>query len=239
MPPGIICKFSLCCLTFALVFGGSIQLLGIFNNALNENLKKISYSAINKLKFFVKTDMNYPLMPKATAVWLLENTGLTFDQIADFCGLHVLEVHGIADGEVAKGIRGVNPITHGQITSDEISRCEEDSSARLKLSASAVKLMKEQEVNNKKSKYIPVARRQDKPNAIAWILKNCPEITDAQISKLIGTTKNTINLIRNKTHWNYSNLRAKDPVLLGLCTQADLNYVSELAKQKLEARKNN
>ena len=140
---------------------------------INENLKKISYSAISKLKFFVKTDMNYPLMPKATAVWLLENTGLTFDQIADFCGLHVLEVHGIADGEVAKGIRGVN------------------------------------------------------------------QITDAQISKLIGTTKNTINLIRNKTHWNYSNLRAKDPVLLGLCTQADLNYVSELAKQKLEAKKDN
>ena len=205
----------------------------------NESLKKIGYSVISGLKFFVKNSMNYPLMPKATAVWLVENTGLTFDQIANFCGLHVLEVQGIADGEVARGIKGVDPVTHGQITLEEITRCENDPNASITLSPSAIKLMKEQEVSNKKGKYIPVARRQDKPNAIAWILKNCPELTDAQISKLIGTTKNTINLIRTKTHWNYSNLRAKDPVLLGLCTQADLNYVSELARQRAETKKEN
>ena len=183
--------------------------------------------------------MNYPLMPKATAVWLVENTGLTFDQIASFCGLHVLEVQGIADGEVARGIKGVDPVTHGQITLEEITRCENDPNANISLSPSAIKLMKAQEMSNKKGKYIPVARRQDKPNAIAWILKNCPELTDAQISKLIGATKNTINLIRTKTHWNYSNLRAKDPVLLGLCTQSDLNYISELAKQRAETKKEN
>ncbi|MSO13708.1 hypothetical protein h2es_0450 [Rickettsiales endosymbiont of Trichoplax sp. H2] len=181
--------------------------------------------------------MDYPLMPKATAVWLVENTSLTFDQIANFCGLHVLEVQGIADGEVAKGIKGVDPITHGQITSQELHKCEDDSNAQLTLSASAIKLMKEQEISNKKGKYVPVARRQDKPNAILWLLKNCPELTDAQISKLIGTTKNTINLIKNKTHWNYTNLRAKDPVLLGLCTQADLNYITEIAKQKAALKK--
>lgn len=181
--------------------------------------------------------MNYPLMPKATAVWLVENTSLTFDQIADFCGLHALEVQGIADGEVAIGIKGVDPITHGQITSEELHRCENDSNVELTLSASAIKLMKEQKANNKKGKYVPVARRQDKPNAILWLLKNCPEMTDAKISKLIGTTKNTINLIKNKVHWNYTNLRAKDPVLLGLCTQADLNYITETAKQKAAIKK--
>lgn len=178
-------------------------------------------------------------MPKATAVWLVKNTSLTFNQIANFCGLHILEVQGIADGEVAKGIKGVDPVTYGQITLEEITRCEDDPNATITLSSSAIKLMKEQELNNKKAKYIPVARRQDKPSAIAWILKNCPELTDAQISKLIGTTKNTINLIRTKTHWNYNNLRVKDPVLLGLCTQADLNYVAELAKQKAKAKKVN
>lgn len=181
--------------------------------------------------------MNYPLMPKATAVWLVKNTSLTFDQIADFCGLHTLEIQGIADEEVAKGIKGMDPIMHGQLSQEEINRCEADSNAKLFLSKAAVKLMKEQEVSNKKGKYIPVARRQDKPNAIAWFLKNCPELSDGQISKLVGTTKNTINLIREKTHWNYSNLRAKDPVLLGLCTQTDLNYVHELAKKRIEKQK--
>jgi hypothetical protein len=181
--------------------------------------------------------MNHPLMPKATAVWLVKNTSLTFDQIADFCGFHILEIQGIADEEVAKGIKGMDPITHGQLVQEEIERCEADSNARLILSKAAVKLMKEQAISNKKGKYIPVARRQDKPNAIAWLLKNCSEISDIQISKLVGTTKNTIELIRNKTHWNYSNLRAKDPVLLGLCTQTDLNYAHELAKKKIETAK--
>ena len=176
-------------------------------------------------------------MPKATAVWLIENTSLTFKQIADFCGLHVLEVQGIADGEVAKGISGIDPIIHGQITREELKKCENDSDSSLSLSLSAIKLMKEQKMSNKKGKYIPVARRQDKPNAIAWLLKNSVEMTDTQISKLIGTTKNTIDLIRNKTHWNYNNLHAKDPVLLGLCTQTDLHYMSSIARQKAEEKK--
>ncbi|WPX97004.1 cell cycle transcriptional regulator TrcR [Candidatus Bandiella euplotis] len=181
--------------------------------------------------------MNYPLMPKATAVWLVENTTLTFKQIADFCDLHVLEVQGIADEEVAKGIKGIDPVAHGQLTKEEIQRCEADSAAMLVLSRETVKLMKEQEISGKKGKYIPVARRQDKPNAIAWLLKNCPEMSDSQISKLVGTTKSTISLIRDKAHWNYANLRAKDPVLLGLCTQTDLNYANELAKKRAENKK--
>ena len=163
-------------------------------------------------------------MPKATAVWLVENTDLTFFQIANFCGLHLLEVQGIADGEVARGIKGIDPVINGQITLEEITRCRDDPIADIKLSLSAIKITQEQDANNKKRKYIPVARRQDKPSAILWILKHYIEMTDAQISKLIGTTKNTINLIRSKNHWNYKNLRAKDPVLLGLCTQTDLNY---------------
>jgi hypothetical protein len=176
-------------------------------------------------------------MPKATAVWLVENTSLTFDQIADFCGLHPLEVQGIADEEVANGIKGVDPITHGQLTKEEITRCEKDQGTTLTLSASAVKLMKEQKINSKKGNYIPIARRQDKPNAIVWLLKNCPNISDVQISKLIGTTKNTISLIREKTHWNYNNIRAKDPVLLGLCTQIDLNLADDIATKRVEREK--
>ncbi len=178
--------------------------------------------------------MNYPLMPIATAIWLVENTTLTFEQIAIFCGLHILEVRGIADGGVAQDIRGVDPITHGQLTKDEIKKCEKDSTERLILSELAVKLIKEQQKTNKRGSYIPIARRQDKPNAVMWLLKNCPKMTNAQISKLIGTTKNTINLIREKTHWNYSSLRVKNPVLLSLCTQTELNYIHEVAKKKAE-----
>lgn len=181
--------------------------------------------------------MNYPLMPIATAIWLVENTALTFEQIAIFCGLHPLEVQGIANQEVAEGIKGANPINHGQLTKDEIRRCEMDSAARLTLSESAVKLIKEEEANNKKRNYIPIARRHDKPNAIMWLLKNCPEMADAQISKLLGTTKNTINLLRKRTHWNYSNFHPKDPVLLGLCTQSEFNYAYEVAKKKAEDKK--
>ena len=180
--------------------------------------------------------MHYPLMPIATAVWLVDNTSLTFQQVADFCGLHILEVQGIADGEVAKGIKGVNPITYGQVTREDLQKSENDPSVILLLAPSAIKLMKEQSDNNKKRKYIPVARRQDKPNGITWLLQNCPEMTDAQISKLIGTTKNTINLIKNKTHWNYTNLRAKDPVLSGLCSQADLNYISQISKIRIQEK---
>ena len=182
--------------------------------------------------------MDYPLMPMATSVWLVENTTLTFEQIAAFCKLHVLQIQGIADGEVAQGIKGLDPVIHGQLTQHEITRCENDSNAMLSLSESAIKLAKNQVAINKKRTYIPIVRRQDKPNAIMWLLKNCPEMMDIQITKLIGTTKNTINLIREKKHWNYANLSAKDPVLLSICTQTELNYVYELAKKKAEDKSN-
>lgn len=163
--------------------------------------------------------MEYPLMRKATAVWLLENTTLTFRQIASFCGLHELEVSGIADGEVASGIRGIDPIINNQLTADEIKRCEKDGDSDLKLYKNPAA------VGEKKSrgpKYTPLSKRQDKPAAIAWIVKFHPEITDGQISKLIGTTKNTIKAIRDRTHWNISNLTPTDPVILGLCKQTEL-----------------
>lgn len=164
--------------------------------------------------------MTLPLMPKATAVWLVENTTLTFEQIGDFCGMHSLEVQGIADGEVAVGIIGTDPTTNGQLTMEEIRRCEEDEDARLKIADTARQYI------NKKAKgarYTPVARRQDKPEAIAWMLKTHPYIPDSQIVKLIGTTKNTINAVRGRTHWNIANIKPKDPVLLGLCMQTHLD----------------
>jgi uncharacterized protein len=181
--------------------------------------------------------MALPLMPKATAVWLIENTTMTFQQIADFCGLHPLEVKGIADGEVAKGIVGVDPIMSGQLTDEEIKRCENDDNAKLTLADSAIKHMHSEAKKKKGSKYTPVARRQDKPDAIAWILKNCPELTDAQIVKLIGTTKSTVGAVKNKSHWNTTNIKPKDPVLLGLCSQIELDKLYDLVKKKVEAKK--
>jgi len=181
--------------------------------------------------------MNAPLMPKATAVWLIENTTLTFEQIANFCGLHHLEIQGIADGEVAKGIIGLDPTTNGQLSHEEIKRCEQDSSQSLKLSEDAVKHMIVEQKSHKGGKYTPVARRQDKPEAVAWLLKNCPELVDSQITKLIGTTKNTIDSIRNKTHWNSQNIKPKDPVLLGLCSQTELDKVYSVAKKRAEVLK--
>ena len=169
--------------------------------------------------------MEHPLLPKATAVWLIQNSSLTFSQISKFCNLHLLEIQGIADGEVAKGIKGINPVICGLITLEELKRCENDPDAQINMSSDAMKIIQEQKTDYKKSKYVPIARRQDKPNAILWLIKNTPEMTDGQISKLIGTTKNTINLIRDKSHWNYPNLRPKDPVLLGLCSQADINHI--------------
>ena len=164
--------------------------------------------------------MNNPLMPKATAVWLIENTALTFDQIAAFCGLHELEVQSIADEEVAIGIIGFDPIANGQLTREEIDRCSEDPSARLN--------MAEQDIprpspRTKGPRYTPVARRQDKPDAIAWLVRNCPDLSDGQISKLIGTTKPTIVAIRERTHWNMANIKPREPVGLELCTRADLD----------------
>lgn len=161
-----------------------------------------------------------PLMPKATAVWLVDNTALSFEQIADFCHLHKLEVKGIADGDVAKGIMGLDPTKNGQLTEDEIKRCEGDLNLSLTL---AVSDMPELSRRTKGPRYTPVARRQEKPDAIAWLVKTYPHLSDAQIIKLVGTTKNTIGAIRDKTHWNMANLQPRDPVLLGICKQADLD----------------
>jgi len=172
--------------------------------------------------------MNLPLMPKATAIWLVENTTLTFDQIADFCGMHPLEVQGIADGDVAGSVIGINPITKGMLTQAQLDQAQEDSAVRLRLKNDYNEYL---ETQKKKSKrYTPVARRQDKPDAIAWLVKSHPYVTDAQISRLIGTTKNTISAIRNKEHWNMQNIRPRDPVLLGLCTQSDLMAAIDKSK---------
>ncbi|MFC1659555.1 cell cycle transcriptional regulator TrcR [Pseudomonadota bacterium] len=165
----------------------------------------------------------YPLMPKATAVWLVDNTALTFKQIADFCGMHELEIQGIADGDVSYGIVGQSPIASGQLAKEEIKRCEKNNNTSLKLKQSPAKDVK---VTTKKgAKYVPVARRGDKPDGIAFLLKYYPEITDTQIRKLIGTTKAMIESIRSKTHWNYRNIKPRDPVLLGLCSQSQFNTV--------------
>jgi len=171
--------------------------------------------------------MTKPLMPKATAVWLVDNTALTFDQIADFCGLHVLEVQGIADGEVAPGMQGLDPVANGQVTQEEIERCQQDPKGRLRRAQSDLPKPLER---TKGPKYTPIAKRQEKPDGIAWILRNHPEIKDAQICKLIGTTKTTIQAIRDRSHWNIQNIRPHDPVLLGLCTQSELNAVIEKAQ---------
>ena len=177
--------------------------------------------------------MTLPLMPKATAVWLVENTGLTFDQIAEFCGLHALEVQAIADGEVAAQMQGLDPVANGQITTEEIRRCEQDPAARLQLSEQAqpVPLVK-----HKGPRYTPISKRQDKPDAIAWLLKNHPELSDGQISKLVGTTKPTIGAVRDRTHWNSPNIKPRHPVALGLCTLPELEAaVSRASKGKKRA----
>ena len=164
------------------------------------------------------------LMPKATAVWLIDNTALTFEQIADFCSLHELEVQAIADGDVGAGIQGYNPVLNSQLSDEEIKRCEEDPSARLVRSTTD---LPEPTRRTKGPRYVPVNRRSDKPDAIAWIVKHYPDMKDSQISKLIGTTKETIGKIRDRSHWNITNITAKHPVMLGLCSQADLNTAIE------------
>ncbi len=169
------------------------------------------------------TEQDLPLMRKATAVWLIENTSLTFDQIARFCGLHELEVQGIADGDVAAGIIGQNPIFSGQLTEEEIKRCEANDKASLILNKSAASEIKE--TSKKSGKYTPIARRQDKPDGIAYLLKYYPEITNLQIKKLIGTTDSMIDSIRNRTHWNLKNIKPRDVVLLGLCSQSQFNDI--------------
>lgn len=164
--------------------------------------------------------MSLPLMPKATAVWLEENTTLTFDQIAEFCGMHPLEVQGIADGEVAVGMVGEDPIVAGQLTKGMIELCEEDAKKKLQIASSAREHL---QTKIKGARYTPRAHRQDKPEAIAWLLKYHPYIPDSKINKLIGTTKKTIDSIRDRTHWNVNAMQPKDPVLLGLCKQMHLN----------------
>ena len=173
-----------------------------------------------------------PLMPKATAVWLVENTSLSFEQIAEFCGLHVLEVKGIADGDVAQGIKGMDPISTGQLSREEIARAEQDPSYSLKLAEPKVELPRV--VAKKGPRYTPVSRRHDRPNAVLWLLRNHPELKDSQLMRLVGTTKPTIQQIRDRSHWNSPNLVAQDPVTLGLCSQTDLDAEVKKAAKRLE-----
>ncbi len=174
------------------------------------------------------------LMPKATAVWLIENTSLAFDQIADFCHLHPLEVQGIANEDVAKGIRGVDPIAGGFLSREEIQKAEADAGYKMKpLEQKRIDLP---QVKKRGARYTPIARRQDRPDAIQWFLKNHPEVPDSKVVKLIGTTKATIDQVRNRTHWNSSQLKPVDPVSLGLCTQIELDaIVSDAAAAKARA----
>ena len=171
------------------------------------------------------------LMPKATAVWLIDNTTLTFEQIADFCELHPLEVKGIADGEVAENMRGADPVASGELTREEIEKGEKDKAYRLR--QPAPKHAEVPQPKKKGARFTPVSRRKDRPDAIAWFLRHHPEVTDAQISRLIGTTKSTIESVRSRQHWNAPNLKPVDPVTLGLCSQIDLDFeVQRAAKDR-------
>ncbi|MGE4061796.1 MAG: DUF1013 domain-containing protein [Rhodospirillaceae bacterium] len=173
--------------------------------------------------------MVLPLMPKATAVWLVENTALSFEQIADFTGMHELEVQAIADGEVAIGIVGVNPIANGQLTQADLERAEADPKVKLKLNKTDIPIPK---ARAKGARYTPVSKRQDRPDAIAWLLKHHPELTDAQISRLIGTTKPTILSVRERSHWNAANIKPQNPVTLGLCTEPELEKMVVIAQRR-------
>ena len=180
--------------------------------------------------------MTEPLMPMATGVWLVDNTSLSFTQIAEFCGLHELEVQGIADEQVAVNIVGLDPVANGQLTWEEIERCQKDEAARLQIIVDEVPA----KTRSGGAKYTPVSKRQDKPDAIAWLIRHHPELTDAQISKLVGTTKPTITAIRERSHWNMSNIKPIDPVLLGLCKQIELDAaVKKAAPRRAEAVENN
>ncbi len=175
-----------------------------------------------------------PFMPKATAVWLVENTTLTFKQIANFCNLHELEVKGIADGDVAKGIKAYNPILAGQLTREIIDDCSKNPEKSLLINQRS----EDVQVNErKKPKYTPLSKRQDRPDAILWLCKNAAELTDGQISKLVGSTKGTVSLIRKRSYWNFSSLKARDPVILALCTQETFQKALEKAKRRVEREK--
>ena len=175
-----------------------------------------------------------PLMPMATAVWLVENTTLTFKQIADFCNLHEVEVQGIADGEVAKGIKAYNPITSGQLTKEEIELSSKDQDRALKITSTDVEITSDEK---KIKKYVPLSKRQDKPDSVLWLIKSYPQLKDSQIAKLVGITKNSVVSIRNKSYWNYNNLNAKDPVAMNLFTQKDLLEASEKAERRINREK--
>ena len=176
-----------------------------------------------------------PLMPKATAVWLVENTKISFKQIADFCNLHELEVKGIADGDVEKGIKAYNPILAGQLTREEIVASSKDSNRPLVLSKKNLDISIS--TQKKKPRYVPLSKRQDRPNAALWLIKNYPELSDRQIGKLVGSTKNTVSLIKNNNYWNSSNLTPKDPVVSSLCSQIDIKNAVEKANLKATGKK--
>ena len=175
-----------------------------------------------------------PLMPMATAVWLVENTSLTFKQIADYCKLHEVEVQGIADGEVAKGIVGYNPIMSGQLTREEIKLSSEDTNRELNLKTNEVEI---ENSNKKIKKYVPLSKRQDKPDSALWLSKQHPILKDSQIAKLVGITKNSVTAIRNKSYWNFNNLSPKDPVAMGIFSQKDLIDAIEKAERRIKREK--
>ncbi len=176
-----------------------------------------------------------PFMPKATAVWLVENTTLSFKQIANFCKLHELEIKGIADGDVAKGIKAYNPILAGQLTRDEVDLCSKDHNRPLSLNKKKESVVVSE--GRKKVKYTPISKRKDRPDSVLWLLKNFPQLSDGQIAKLVGSTKGTVSLIRNRTFWNFSNLTARDPVILGLCTQLNFEKAIGKANRRKEREK--
>ena len=177
---------------------------------------------------------NAPLMPMATAVWLVENTTLTFKQIANFCNLHEVEVQGIADGEVAKGIKGYNPIISGQLSKEEIDLSSKDENRPLQIKGSDIEISNSEK---KIKKYVPLSKRQDKPDSALWLIKNHSILKDSQIAKLVGITKNSVTSIRNKSYWNYNNLNSKDPVALNLFTQKDLIEANEKAERRIKREK--
>ncbi len=174
-----------------------------------------------------------PFMPKATAVWLVENTKISFKQIADFCDLHELEIKGIADGDVARGIKAYNPILAGQLTREVIEECSKDTSKPLVLNKKNLDIKSEKKIN----KYIPLSKRQDRPDAVLWLTKNYPQLSDGQIIKLVGSTKNTVSAIRNKNYWNYSSLNPKDPVVFSFCTEFDIKKAIDKADRKIAREK--
>ena len=177
---------------------------------------------------------NSPLMPMATAVWLVENTTLTFKQIAQFCNLHEVEIQGIADGEVAKGIKAYNPIISGQLTREEIELSSKDENRPLIISSSDIEISN---TNKKVKKYVPLSKRQDKPDSVLWLIKQHPQLKDSQIAKLVGVTKNSVTAIRNKNYWNYNNLNPKDPVAMGMFSQKDLLNSIEKAERRIKKEK--